>query len=57
MIYELNNKKIKIPDDEIQKNMKILEITEEQAIQMYLEDERIPWKCWSWSTYKKSKRQ
>ena len=39
MIYELNNKKIKIPDEQIKNNMKILDITEQEAIQMYLEDE------------------
>ena len=42
MLYEFNNKKIKIPDEEIKNNMKILDITKEEAIQMYLEDERIP---------------
>lgn len=42
MLYEFNNKRIKIPDEEIKKNMKILDITKEEAIQMYLEDERIP---------------
>lgn len=38
MIYNLNGKTIKIPDAEIEKNMKILDITQEEAIQMYLED-------------------
>lgn len=42
MVYDLKGKKIKIPDEEIQKNMKILDLTEDEAIQMYLEDERIP---------------
>ena len=39
MVVKLNNKEIKIPEEEIKRNMKILEITEEEAIQMYLEDE------------------
>ena len=39
MTYELNGKKIRIPDDELKKNMSLLNITEEEAIQMYLEDE------------------
>ena len=39
MIYELNNKKIKIPDEQIKNNIKILNITKQEAIQMYLEDE------------------
>lgn len=39
MIYELNNKKINIPDEQIKNNMKILDITKQEAIQMYLEDE------------------
>ena len=39
MIYILNDKKIKIPDEEIKKNMEILDLSEEEAIQLYLEDE------------------
>lgn len=39
MVYDLKGKQIKIPDEEIRKNMRILEITEPEAIQMYLEDE------------------
>lgn len=39
MIYELNEKNIRIPDEEIKKNMQILEISQDEAIQMYLEDE------------------
>lgn len=42
MIHMLGNKKINIPDDELQHNMQVLELTQEEAIQMYLEDERIP---------------
>lgn len=39
MNYNFNGKNIKIPDAEIEKNMRILEISKEEAIQMYLEDE------------------
>lgn len=39
MIVKVKNKEIKIPDEEIQKNMQILDITEQEAIQMWLEDE------------------
>lgn len=39
MTYILNDKKIKIPDEEIKKNMEILDLSQEEAIQLYLEDE------------------
>lgn len=39
MKYNLNGKSINIPDEEIKKSMKILEISKEDAIQMWLEDE------------------
>ena len=39
MLYELNGKKIKIPDNEISKSMEMLGLTKSEAIQMYLEDE------------------
>lgn len=39
MNYEINGKTVRIPDAEISKNMKILEISKEDAIQMWLEDE------------------
>ena len=39
MTYNLNGKNIKIPDEEIKKNMEILDLSEEEAIQLYLEDE------------------
>ena len=39
MIVKIKNKEVKVPEEEIKKNMKILDITEEEAIQMYLEDE------------------
>lgn len=38
MNYKLNNKTIRIPDAEIEKNMKILDISKEEAVQMWLED-------------------
>ena len=39
MIYNYNGKNLKIPDDFIEKSVKALEITKEEAIQMWLEDE------------------
>ena len=40
MLYELpNGKKVKIPDAEIEKSMKALELTKDEAIEMWLEDE------------------
>ena len=39
MVYILNGKNIKIPDEEIKKNMEILDLSQEEAIQLYLEDE------------------
>lgn len=39
MQYILNKKKINIPDTEIEKSMRLLEITKDEAIQMWLEDE------------------
>lgn len=39
MRYDFNGKKINIPDAEIQKSMKILDISQDEAIQMWLEDE------------------
>ena len=39
MVYELNGKKIRIPDSDIEKSMKSLELTREEAVQMWLEDE------------------
>lgn len=39
MNYNLNGKNIHISDSEIQKNMKILGLTKEEAVQMWLEDE------------------
>ena len=39
MINELNGKNIRIPDEEIKKNMQILEISQDEALRMYLEDE------------------
>ena len=39
MTYKLNGKSIKIPDAEIEKSMKALELSRDEAIQMWLEDE------------------
>lgn len=39
MIYELNGKKIRVPDDLLQISMAQLGLSQEEAIQMYLEDE------------------
>lgn len=38
MNYKFNNKNITIPDSEIQNSMKLLGISKEEAIQMWLED-------------------
>jgi len=37
--YELNGKKIKIPNEDIERSMKSWGISKEEAIQMWLEDE------------------
>jgi len=39
MNYNLNGKTIRIPDKEIEQSMKCLEISKDEAIQMWLEDE------------------
>lgn len=39
MTYEINGKTVKIPDAEINKNIKVLGLTKEEAIQMWLDDE------------------
>lgn len=39
MTYSLNGKNIHIPDAEISKNMKLLGISRDEAVQMWLEDE------------------
>ena len=39
MTYNLNGKSIRIPDADIERSMKSLELTKEEAIQMWLEDE------------------
>lgn len=38
MRYTLNGKTINIPDEEIKNNMKFLDLTKEQAIELWLED-------------------
>lgn len=37
--YNFNGKTLRIPDDELAHNMKVLELSKEEAIQMWLEDE------------------
>lgn len=39
MKYDFNGKILNIPDALIEKNMKVLELTKEEAIEMWLEDE------------------
>ena len=39
MTYNLNGKNIRIPDAEIDKSMKLLGISHDEAVQMWLEDE------------------
>jgi len=39
MNYNLNGKTIRIPDAEISKSMKLLKISQNEAVQMWLEDE------------------
>ena len=38
MKYTVNGKSVNIPNEELEKNMKALEITREEAIQLWLED-------------------
>lgn len=38
MIYNFNGKNIRIPDAEIEKNMKLLQLTKEEAIELWLDD-------------------
>lgn len=39
MNYNFNGKNIRIPDADIERTMKMLELTKEEAIQVWLEDE------------------
>lgn len=39
MVYNFNGRKIRIPDTEIERSMKTLKMTKEEAIQLWLEDE------------------
>ena len=41
MIKIINGKSINIPDDKIKNNMKLLDITEKEAIEMWLDDNDI----------------
>ena len=38
MIYNFNGKNLTIPDEELKKSMKLLDITKDEAIQMWLDD-------------------
>ena len=38
MLYNFNGKNIRIPDAEIEKNMKLLQLTKEEAIELWLDD-------------------
>ena len=38
MTYTLDNKTVNIPDSEIEKSMQVLELTKEEAVQLWLED-------------------
>ena len=39
MTYNLNGKNIRIPDADIKKSMELLEISQDEAVQLWLEDE------------------
>lgn len=39
MIYNFNGKNIRIPDADIEKSMKLLGLSHDEAVQMWLEDE------------------
>ena len=39
MVFDLNGRKIRIPDADIERNKKVLKLTTAEAIQMWLEDE------------------
>lgn len=39
MNYDFNGKRLRIPDDELQSHMKTFNLTHEEAIQLWLEDE------------------
>ena len=38
MVYNFNGKNIRIPDAEIEKNMKLLQLTKDEAIELWLDD-------------------
>lgn len=54
---KVNNKIVKIPKKLIAQYCKTLELTEEQAIQTYLEEERLYYKCRSWKNDSPSKTE
>ena len=39
MTYNLNGRVIRIPDADIEKSMKLLKLSHDEAVQMWLEDE------------------
>ena len=39
MLYTIGNKKIRIPDSDIERSVRTLKISAEEAVQMWLEDE------------------
>ena len=38
MVYNFNGKNIRIPDAEIEKNMKLLQLTKKEAVELWLDD-------------------
>ena len=38
MVYNFNGKNIRIPDAEIEKNMRLLDLTKDEAIELWLDD-------------------
>ena len=38
MVYNFNGKNVRIPDAEIEKNMKLLQLTKDEAIELWLDD-------------------
>lgn len=39
MVYNFNGKNLRIPDEDLKRNMEILHLTKDEAIQLWLEDE------------------
>lgn len=38
MVYKINNHTVRIPDEEIEKSMKKLDITKDEAVELWLDD-------------------